>query len=50
MDGTRLIYDDEDHFLMFSARERVLNDVEAWMTKVTSARRAITESAPASAR
>lgn len=34
-DGVREVYPDEDHFLMFSARGRLLADVEAWMKKVS---------------
>lgn len=38
-DATRLVYPSEDHFLMFIARQRFLDDLESWMRKLADHRR-----------
>jgi hypothetical protein len=34
--GSKVVYEDEDHFLMFSAKARFLEDLELWMLNVRS--------------
>ena len=38
MDVTARYYEDEDHFLFFSSRERVMQDIADWMKLPDEAR------------